>query len=330
MKLLIIGGTVFLGRAVAEHAVEQGHQVTLFNRGQSNTDLFPGVEQLHGDRDGGLDPLRGRTFDACLDTCGYFPRIVRASAQLLRNCVNRYALVSSVSAYSKPSPEGTDESAELAVLNDATIETVTAETYGPLKVLCEKEVIAAFASRALVIRPGLIVGPHDPTDRFTYWPWRAAQGGTILAPGRANRPIQFIDVRDLAAWIVHMLDTGKTGVFNAVSTPDTHTMSDLLQTCCTVANQSSELVWVEDAFLVKQEVGAWIELPLWIPESDPLADSFFNFRADGAIAEGLRFRSLEDTVRSTMNWSLTRSRSRKWRGGLDRERERALLSEWLR
>ncbi len=167
MKLLVIGGTVFLGRAVVESALAQGHEVTLFNRGKSNTDLFPEVEQLHGDRDGGLEPLVGRTFDACVDTCGYFPRIVKASAQLLKDAVQSYAFVSSVSVYGEPSPEGVDESGVLATIDDPTIEEVTGESYGPLKALCEAEVSAIFGDRALLIRPGLIVGPHDPSDRFT-------------------------------------------------------------------------------------------------------------------------------------------------------------------
>lgn len=330
MKLLIIGGTAFLGRAVVEHALEQGHEITLFNRGQSNADLFPEVEQLHGDRDGGLDPLIGRSFDACLDTCGYFPRIVRASVQLLKDSVDRYAFVSSVSVYDEPSSEGTDEDGVLATLDDPTIEEVTDQTYGPLKALCEAEVTAVFEDRALLIRPGLIVGPHDYTDRFTYWPWRAAQGGRILAPGRPDRRIQFIDVRDLAAWIVNMLESGEAGTYNTTSSPGDLTMQTLLQTCCEMSAEDPELIWMDDAFLTKHEVGAWIELPLWIPEDDPIASGFFDFRTARAIVEGLTFRPLEDTVQATMEWSLTRPDGHEWRGGLKKEREEELLAEWLR
>jgi len=330
MKLLIIGGTVFLGRAAVEHALEQGHEITLFNRGQSNADLFPEVEQLHGNRDGGLDPLIGRTYDVCLDTCGYFPRIVKASAQLLKCSVDRYAFVSSLSVYGEPSAEGTDEDGVLATLDDPTIEEVTEETYGPLKALCEAEVTASFGDRVLLIRPGLIVGPHDPTDRFTYWPWRAAQGGQILAPGRPDRPIQFIDVRDLAAWIVNMLESGETGVYNTASSPGDLTMQTLLRTCCEMSDKDTEPVWMDDAFLTEHEVGPWIELPLWIPEDEPIARGFFDFRTDHAIVKGLTFRPLEDTVRATMEWSLTRPDDHEWRGGLKKERERELLAEWLR
>ncbi|MFC2079352.1 NAD-dependent epimerase/dehydratase family protein [Candidatus Bipolaricaulota bacterium] len=305
MHLLIIGGPVFLGRAVVECALGLGHEVTLFNRGKSNSGLFPEIEQLHGDRDGGLDPLIDKTFDACLDTCGYFPRIVKASTQLLKDSVDLYAFVSSVSVYAEPSPEGTDETGSLATIEDPSIEEITEESYGPLKALCEAEVSGVFGDRALLVRPGLIVGPHDPSDRFTYWPWRAAHGGQMLAPGRPERPIQFVDVRDLAAWIVRMLELGESGAYNTASTPGDHTMEGLLQTCCSVSNKDTELVWTDDAFLNKHEVGAWIELPLWIPEDEPIARGFFDFRADCAISHGLESRPIAETVRATMDWSLS-------------------------
>ena len=330
MKLLIIGGTVFLGRSIVEHALAQGHEVTLFNRGQSNSALFPDIEQIHGDRDGGLEALKGRTFDACVDTCGYVPRIVGASAQFLKDAVNHYAFVSSVSVYAEPSPDGVDEGGVLATIEDPSVEEITGESYGPLKALCEAEVTAAFGNRALLIRPGLIVGPHDATDRFTYWPWRAAQGGRILAPGRRDRPIQLIDVRDLAAWIVHMLEASETGAYNAASAPGTFTMESLLQTCCDVSDKGCELIWVEDAFLTEHEVGAWMELPLWIPEDDDIASGFFDFKPDRAIGKGLTFRPLQETVQATMDWSRSRAEDYEWRGGLRPARETELLAAWLR
>ncbi|MBU1050102.1 SDR family oxidoreductase [Candidatus Bipolaricaulota bacterium] len=330
MKLLIIGGTVFLGRAVVERALEQGHEVTLFNRGQTNAALFPEVEHIHGNREGDLELLAGRRFDACLDTCGYLPRIVGASARFLKGAVRTYAFVSSVSVYQDPSPEGIDEGGILAPLEDPSIEEVTGESYGPLKALCEAEVSAAFGERALLVRPGLIVGPYDASDRFTYWPWRAAQGGRLLAPGRPDRSIQFIDVRDLASWIVRMLETEEAGVFNATSPPGTFTMQMLLETCCAASAKACELVWTDDAFLNEHEVGAWIELPLWIPEETEAAKGFFDYLPDRAIAKGLTFRPLEQTVRATMDWSLTRADDHAWRGGLRPKREAELLAEWLR
>ncbi|MCK5828530.1 epimerase, partial [Candidatus Bipolaricaulota bacterium] len=300
------------------------------NRGQSNSALFPDIEKIHGDRDGRLEALKGRTFDACVDTCGYVPRIVNASAQLLKDAVNHYAFVSSVSVYDEPSPEGVDESGLLATMDDPSVEEVTGETYGPLKALCEGEVTAAFGDRALLIRPGLIVGPHDVTDRFTYWPWRATQGGRILAPGRPDRPIQFIDVRDLAAWLVRMLESGETGAYNATSAPGTYTMESLLQTCCDVSEVAGELVWTDDTFLNEHKVGAWMELPLWIPEDADIAKGFFDFQVDRALAKGLTVRPLEETVRETMDWSLTRADDHDWRGGLRPKREADLLEAWLR
>ncbi len=330
MKLLVVGGTVFLGRAVVEYASARGHEITLFNRGRSNAELFPDIEKVHGDRDGGLDPLVGRSFDACLDTCGYVPRVVKASAQLLKDHVERYAFVSTASVYAAPSPDGTDEKAPLGTLDDPSVEEVTGETYGPLKASCEAEVTAAFGDRALLIRPGLIVGPHDPSDRFTYWPWRVAQGGQILSPGRPDRGIQFIDVRDLAAWIVELLESGETWTYNAMSSPGAITMEALLQACRDASAIESELVWVDDAFLTGHEVGAWMELPLWIPEDDPAARGFFDFRVDRARSKGLTLRPVEDTVRATLDWSLTRPEDHAWRAGLSRQREDELLAEWLR
>ncbi len=330
MKLLILGGTVFLGRTVVECALSRGHEVTLFNRGKTAPQLFSNVKQLHGDRDGHLDALVGRRFDACIDTCGFVPRIVRQSAQLLSSLVDRYLFVSSVSVYADPSPQGTDEGGALGTLEDPSAETVTGETYGPLKAACEREVAAAFDGRAVLVRPGLIVGPHDPTDRFTYWPWRADRGGQVLAPGRPERGVQLIDVRDLAGWILDLLEAEAAGTYNAVSAPGALTMSALLHACCEATSTEGGLVWVPDDFLVQADVTAWTELPLWIPEKDPVARGFFQFRNDRAVAAGLRFRPLEETARDTLAWVRTRSPDHTWRGGLAREKEREILEGWLR
>src|SRR5512136_1410936 len=216
MNLLIIGGTRFVGRHLVEYALARGHTLTLFNRGQSNPDLFPRVEQLHGDRAADLSLLQDRSWDAVIDTCGYVPRIVRLSAQTLAGRTDRYVFISTVSVYAQDNPRGMDENAPLAALKDETIEEITSETYGGLKALCEKAVEAVYPNRALIIRPGLIVGPYDPTDRFTYWPWRTAQGGEVLAPGNPDQPQQIIDARDMARWIVQMVEAKRTGVFNAV------------------------------------------------------------------------------------------------------------------
>ncbi len=219
MRILILGGTVFVGRHLVEAALARGHEVTLFNRGQHGPDLYPGVEKLRGDRDGGLDALRGRRWDAAIDTCGYVPRIVRASATLLANAVDHYTFISSVSVYPEAHTRHLDEDSPVGALDDESVEDVTPETYGPLKALCEQAAEGAMSGRALTIRPGLIVGPHDPTDRFTYWPRRVAQGGEVLAPGRPERPVQIIDARDLAAWTLQLVASGARGVYNATG-PD--------------------------------------------------------------------------------------------------------------
>jgi len=330
MNLLILGGTVFLGRTIVECARDRGHAVTLFNRGKSAPQLFPDAKQLHGDRDGHLDALVGQRFDACIDTCGFVPRIVRQSAQFLSSLVDRYVFVSSLSAYADLSPKGTDEDGALGTLDDSATEIVTGETYGPLKAACEREVADAFDERAVLVRPGLIVGPYDPSDRFTYWPWRVDRGGQILSPGRPERGIQLIDVRDLAGWILDLLEAGVAGAYNAVSTPDAITMSALLHACREAASNEGQLIWVSDDFLVRADVTAWTELPLWIPEKDPAARGFFRFRNDRAVAAGLRFRPLEETVRDTVAWVRTRSPDHAWRGGLANEKEREILKAWLR
>src|SRR4051794_14737210 len=204
MKLLILGGTIFLGRYLAKAALERGHDLTLFNRSQHNSELYPDVEQLRGDRDGGLDVLRGRRWDAVVDTSGYLPHLVRASAELLADAVEHYTFISSISVYPHFRSLGQDESAPVGTLDDPSVEEITGESYGPLKTLCEQAVEQALPGRTLVVRPGLIVGPHDPSDRFTYWVHRVAQGGELLAPESPNWHTQIIDVRDLADWTLHM------------------------------------------------------------------------------------------------------------------------------
>jgi 2'-hydroxyisoflavone reductase len=328
MKLLVLGGTVYLGRAIVDCALARGHCITLFHRGQSNPGLFPDAEHILGDREHDLDRLAGRTFDACVDTCGYVPRIVGASARALVDAVDRYAFVSTLSVYGDPSPDGTAEDGSLATIDDPTVEEITGETYGPLKALCETRVRDAFGDRALLLRPGLIVGPHDPTDRFTYWPYRVARGGEILAPGRPGRGIQLIDVRDLAAWIVALLEQRESGAYNAVSPPEGLSMERMLGACLEVAGAEGTFTWVDDGFLVEHGVGAWIELPLWIPEEEPIARGFFDFLPDRAVSAGLTFRPIEETVRATLEWARTRPDDHEWRGGLTPEREAELLGSW--
>ena len=231
MNLLILGGTIFLGRYLVEAALARGHQVTLFNRGQHNSELYPDVEKLRGDRDGGLDVLRGRRWDAVVDTSGYVPRVVRASAELLADAVEHYTFISSISVYPHFRSVGLDESAPVGTLDDPTVEEITGESYGPLKALCEQAVEQALPGRTLVIRPGLIVGPHDYSDRFTYWVRRVAQGGELLAPAHPDWHTQIIDVRDLAEWTLRMVERRQTGVYNATGPEYDLTFGQLLETC---------------------------------------------------------------------------------------------------
>jgi 2'-hydroxyisoflavone reductase len=346
MRLLILGGTVFLGRHAVDAALARGHQVTLFNRGR-HAGLFPDVEQLRGDRDGGLDPLHGRQWDAVLDTSGYLPRIVRAGAELLAGSVAHYTFVSSISVFRDFATPNQDEDAPLGALADPTTETVDGATYGPLKVLCEQAVQSAFPARSLIVRPGLIVGPHDPTDRFTYWPWRLAGRpagdslpvpGDVLAPGDPAAAVQFVDVRDLAGWMVRLIEARVSGVFNATGPegpkrPErAYTMGELLHICRQVAeseaSRSGELIWADEGFLLQAEVKPWTELPLWVPSSDPRMAHMQRVDCSRARAAGLTFRPVAETVRDTLAWARTRPADHTWRAGLPAGREAEVLREW--
>lgn len=327
MKLLIIGGTVFLGRALVEAARTRGHTITLFNRGQSNPNLFPDVEQIHGDRAGALSALRNRRWDAAIDTCGYVPRIVQMSAEALAKSVEHYTFISTISVYADVSRPGVNEQSLVGTLDDPSVEDVTGESYGPLKALSERAAAAALPGRVLTLRPGLIVGPYDPTDRFSYWPYRVAQGGEVLAPGRPDRIIQFIDVRDLAEWTIRMVEQRQTGVYNVDGPAQSYTLGDLLATCKAVTNSDATFTWVREPFLAEQAVEPWIELPLWLPET-PEYGGFYGVDCSKAIGAGLTFRPVAETVRATIDYLTTLPLDREWRAGLTREREAELLRDW--
>ena len=326
MKVVILGGTQFVGRHVVDAARARDHEVTLFNRGQTNPDLFPEVEKLHGDRDGDLTALRGRYWDVVVDTSGYVPRIVRSSAELLADAVEQYVFVSSISAYADFSRPDTDESAPTGRLEDEAVEDVTGETYGPLKALCEWAVEEAMPGRTLIVRPGLIVGPYDPTDRFTYWPHRVARGGDVLSPGRADRVIQIMDARDLAEWIVRMVEARTTGTYNATGSDDGLTMGRLLEECRAVSGSDARFVWVDEQFLLDQGVTPWIELPVWMPGEE--YRGVLAVDVSRAVAAGLTFRPLADTVRDTLEWAANRSPEHEWKAGMTPERERDILQIW--
>ena len=331
--LLILGGTSFLGPAVVEAAKARGHKVTLFNRGKTNPQLFPDLEKLQGDRDPnkgeGLKALEGRKWDAVVDTSGYVPRIVNASASLLAPNVKQYVYISSISAYGGFDKESGDESAPVAKMADESVETMGAqfENYGPLKVLCEQAAEKALPGRVTNIRPGFIVGPEDPTDRFTYWPVRIDRGGDVAVPGTPQDPIQYIDVRDLGEWIVQTIDTNTTGVFNAITPPGRQSWGDVITACKNAAGKTSvNLVWIPAAFVEKQE---GIGFPIWVP---PVGETkgFHRWSADKAIKAGLKFRPVDVTVKDTLAWwkSEPEDRQKKMKAGLTPEKEAELIKAW--
>ena len=327
MHTLIIGGTIFLGRHIVADALNRGHTITLFHRGRHNPELFPEVERIIGDRDGGLAPLRGRSFDAVIDTCGYVPRVVDQSARLLSGAAPVYVFLSSISAYADFRHHGVAEDDPTGQLADPSVEKVDGETYGPLKAACERRVQETWAEGALTVRPGLIVGPQDPTDRFTYWPVRIAEGGEVLAPESPARATQIIDARDLASWILDMAEAGRGGVYNATGPRDVLTLGELFETCRRAGGSDATFTWVTPGFLAAEGVAPWSEVPLWVP-SEPDSIGFDSVSIVRALAAGLRFRPLEETVRDTLSWARSRPQPHSWRAGLTRERERELLRKW--
>jgi 2'-hydroxyisoflavone reductase len=320
MRILVLGGTLFLGRHVVDAACERGHELTLFNRGQTRPDLFPGVEKLRGDRDGDLTALAGRDFDAVVDTSGRVPRLVTETLAALGD-VGHYTFVSTISVYADLSTPPT-ESSPLAVLQEPT--EVWEEAYGELKALCESAVRERFPD-AFIPRPGLIVGPWDPTGRFTYWPARLAAGGRVLAPLPREADTQVIHARDLADWIVRAAEEELGGTYNAVG-PVT-TRERVLETCRTVAAADAELVWVDPDFLNEQGVEEWMELPLWL--YDEKYRGMLSVDASPAFAAGLRTRPLEETVRDTLDWAQSAEAPAEYPAGLAREKEQAVLDAWL-
>ncbi len=326
MNVLILGGTIFLGRHLVCTLLEHGHTVTLFNRGIHFPDDFPDIEKLRGNRDGDLSALEGRKWDVVIDTCGYVPRIVEMSARLLAENVKQYVFISSVSVYEDN--EGVmDESSPVSKLTDTTTEEITTVTYGALKYLCEQSAEAAMPGRVLTIRPGLIVGANDWSGRFAYWVNRAMKGGKVLVPDAQEQVCQFIDVRDLAEWIVLMVENGATGVYNADGDRKI-TFGDVLKACFAGSNEGKhEFVPVSEEFLLENEVVPYRELPLWVPE----AWSNRIFSSEKAIGEGLLYCRLSDTVEDIRLWLLEQETTEKAMGkSMTVERERELVGMWER
>jgi 2'-hydroxyisoflavone reductase len=338
MKLLILGGTKFLGRHLVDVALERGHEVTLFNRGTQEF-AVSGVETIVADRHGDLAKLRGRRWDVVIDTSGYLPRVVRAAAEVLADAVDLYVFISSQSVYADVSVPGVDETHPLKTLTSEELDRANSidssgqpsygDLYGGLKALCEQAAEEVMPGRVLNVRPGLIVGSYDYTDRFTYWVVRVARGGEVLAPGRPQRPVQFIDARDLAEWTISMAERRLSGIFNANGPPHKFTMADVLEQCRLTSKSDATFTWVSEAFLRDQGVMAWSDMPLWLPEEGaPQLAGFMFVNCEKAYAADLRLRPLSDTVKETLDWARDNSGSEPLKAGLDPERERLLLRRW--
>jgi 2'-hydroxyisoflavone reductase len=332
-KILILGGTGFLGPATIEIAQARGHQVTMFNRGKTRPELFPGVEKLHGDRDPkkgeGLKALETGSWDAVIDNSAYYPRMVAASAGLLAARVKQYLIISSISAYKEPNPENGTEEAPLTLLTDPNVEDMGKDyaNYGGLKALCEQAAQKAMPGRTGVIRPGFIVGPDDPSGRFTYWPVRFDRGGEVAVPGAPADPVEIIDVRDLAAWLVHLVEQGTTGVFNACGPEKRLAWGSLVEACRSAGSPGAKAVWIPAEFLAKQE---GIEFPIWAPYLGETR-GFHTWRNDRAMKAGLRFRPTLDTVRDTLAWFKTQEKTEKGRirlAGPEAAQEAKLVAAW--
>lgn len=325
MKILIIGGTRFLGRHLVDAALAAGHEVTLFNRGKTNPTLFPNVETITGDREQDIEKLSGREWDAAIDVAGYVPRIVRLSAEKLKNSVKRYIFISSISVYADNKKIGIDESYPVGKLEDESVEEVTGDTYGPLKALCEKTVQDIYGDRALIVRPGLIVGPYDPTDRFTYWPVRVKRGSDMITPDKPQTPIQIIDVRDLADFIIKLIEEEASGIYNATGPDYELSIGEFLDACKRVTDSIATFHWASAEFLEEHGVQPWSDMPVWIPDTEEDA-GFSRVDVSKAIEAGLKFRPLEDTIRDTIAWAERRPEDHEWRAGLDPTKEQILLT----
>ena len=345
MKLLILGGTRFVGRHLVTAALARNHEITLFNRGKHPSAALTSVETIYGDRNSDLAKLQGRRWDAVVDTCGYLPRTVRASAEILSHSVDGYVFISSLSVYADVSVFGIDETAPVATLTSEQLEQANAidssgqasavtygKMYGGLKALCEQAAEEVLPNRVLIIRPGLIVGPYDYTDRFTYWVQRVARGneaGEVLAPGRPDRYVQFIDVRDLAEWIVRMIERKETGVYNANSLPNNLTMERVLEECKMVSASDASFTWVSEEFLMQEKVAPWSEMPLWMPEEGaPHLKGFMFINCNKAVGSGLSFRPLNDTIKDTLTWRETNRLNEELKAGIDTDKEQRLLRKW--
>ena len=329
MDILILGGTGFIGPHMVREALRRGHSVSLFNRGKTNNTLFPDLKLYAGDRDGGLDVLKGNKWDAVIDNSGYVPRHVADSARLLRPAASYYVFISSISAYASFTTPN-DESSPLGKLDDESVEEVTGETYGPLKALCEKRAAAEFGTDDLtILRPTYICGPGDKTDRFTYWPVRTMRGGDMLWPGTRADYAQIIDVRDFANFTIDCLEQRIAGTYNTVTRKGSYTMGDLHDDCLAVTAADMNAVWIDGDFLNEQKLLEGREIPIWAQPGGEYG-AVAKINGEKAAAAGLKNRPVRETARDTVAWwkTLSEERTAKPRAGMTAEREAEVLELW--
>jgi nucleoside-diphosphate-sugar epimerase len=332
LKILVLGGTSFIGPHQVKYAMERGHTITLFNRGRTNTQLFPTLEKLHGDRDtGDLASLKGRTWDAVIDNSATKPEWVRDSATLLKDSAKQYLFISTRSVYFDTSRIPMTSDAQVFTRENTKVEPGRPLPYGLAKAESEKELRKAFGNRATIVRPGLIIGPGDDTDRFSYWPVRIDRGGEVLCPGDPSDPVQIIDARDLSEWVVRLVEQGTTGTFNGVGPKNSRSMAELLYgiRAVTDANTDITFTWVDTDFLLERKVRPYADLPVWMPPRNG-REGFARFDISPEIAAGLRFRPLAVTAKETLEWfkTLPPERQAQLKAGLTPEKEKALLAEW--
>lgn len=338
LRILILGGTGFIGPFQVQYALDRGHKVTLFNRGKTNPQLFPTVEKLQGDRKtGDLKSLEGREWDVVIDNPSTLPKWVRDAAQLLKNSAKHYVFISTISVYSDTTKPGMDENTPLAQLTPEVIQLADTnpsalkfeETYGGLKALSEKEAEKAFPNKTTVIRPGLIVGPGDFSDRFSYWPIRIEKGGEILAPGNQDDPVQFIDARDLGEWSIRMAEQEAFGIYNAVGPKTKLSIAEMLYGIKAITTSDARFTWVDTKFLAENKVLPWVDMPVWVPPQGDEA-GFTSVSNKRAVEKGLTFRPLADSAKATLEWfkTLPADRQAKLRFGITPERETAVLAAW--
>jgi 2'-hydroxyisoflavone reductase len=338
LRILVLGGTGFTGPFQVKYALSRGHQVTVFNRGRTHPGELPKeAEQLIGDRNGQLDALKGRKWDVVIDVPTTLPVWVRDAAEVLKGNVDRYIFVSTISVYSNVSKPGADETAPLLKYEGADAMKETPQTlrasnfglYGPLKALSEAEAEKWFPGKTLIVRPGLIVGPGDESDRFTYWPVRVTRGGEVLAPGNPSDPVQFIDARDLAKWIIRMAEQGTVGTFNATGPKSKLGVGEMLDGIKKATKSDAQFTWADADFLAAQKVNPWSDMPVWVP---PRGDEggFATISIKRALDKGLTFRPLGDTTQATLEWfrKQTADRQAKLRAGITAEREKEVLAAW--